>query len=77
MIDAFGMYAIEATLLEKVSSVFEPEIIFDLDEETIAKVAAESKDSILEREELERTLSTLQKSLKTLQRLKILSLPGR
>ncbi|KAJ9607880.1 hypothetical protein H2200_007959 [Cladophialophora chaetospira] len=75
VIDAFGMYAIEATLLEKLFSVFEPEVVFDLDDETVSKVASESSESLRQREELESKLSTLQQSLKTLQRLKIPNVP--
>ena len=70
------MYAVEAALLERLPAVFNPELVFELDDETVGEVAAETLESVLEREELEKKRSTLQQALKTMQRLKIPKLPG-
>jgi hypothetical protein len=64
------MYAVEACLLEKLSNVFEPEIVYELDKETITKIAGESADSIAEREDLHEKLKILEKTMITLRRLK-------
>jgi len=69
VIDTFGMYAVEASLLSKVPSVFTHEVIRSLDDATIAKIASESDDTIANREEFEKQLSTLKDSLETLQSL--------
>ena len=71
MIDSFGMYAVEASLLRNLTSVFNPEAVVGLDDTTIKMIASESAESINERDDLERQLSTLGHSFKTLQRMKI------
>ncbi|KIX04462.1 uncharacterized protein Z518_05330 [Rhinocladiella mackenziei CBS 650.93] len=71
VIDAFGMYAMEVCLLDKLPHVFDPREVHGLEEKMIRKVAAESPESIIEREDAERKLSILEQSLKTLQRMKI------
>ncbi|KAK5046367.1 hypothetical protein LTR84_008168 [Exophiala bonariae] len=75
VIDAFGMYAVEGALLGNLPTVFNPDVVGDLDEEMITKVASESSESIAEREDLEKQLSTLEKSLKALQQIKIRQIP--
>jgi hypothetical protein len=76
VIDAFGMYAIEASLLGNLTTVFNPEVVVNLDDVTITKIASESAESIVEREELEKQLSTLEYSLKTFQRMEIRQVSG-
>ena len=76
VIDAFGMYAIEASLLGNLTNVFNPEVVINLDDVTITKIASESAESIVEREDLEEQLSTLEHSLKTIQRIEIRQVSG-
>jgi hypothetical protein len=76
VIDAFGMYAVEASLLGSLPTIFDPEVVVSLDDAMITKVASESAKSIIEREDLETQLLTLEHSLKTLQRMKIGQVSG-
>jgi hypothetical protein len=76
VIDAFGAYAMEESLLRSLTTIFNPEVVVSLDDATITKVASESAKSISERRDLEQQLSTLEHSLKTLQRMKIGQVPG-
>lgn len=69
VIDSFGAYAVEASLLGNLETVFNPKEINSLDDETIAKIASESVDTIAERGGLEKQLSILKDSLQTLQTL--------
>lgn len=64
------MYAVEACLLEELPEIFRPEIVFNLDDETITKIAGESPDSIMEREDLQKKLKVLEDTMLTLRRLK-------
>ncbi|KAK5193532.1 hypothetical protein LTR99_007084 [Exophiala xenobiotica] len=70
IIDSFGMYAVEACLLEELPEIFRPEIVFELDDETITKIAGESAESIMEREDLQKKLKILEDTMLTLRRLK-------
>jgi hypothetical protein len=74
VIDAFGMYAIEACLLEGLPNIFGPEIVIELDNDTITKIAGESSESIVEREDLVKKLKVLEETMITLRRLK--TFPG-
>jgi hypothetical protein len=76
VIDAFAMYAVEGVLFEKLPSIFNPDIVDKLDKDMITKVGSESSESIAEREDLEKQLSTLEKSLQALQQIKIRQIPG-
>ncbi|EXJ71691.1 uncharacterized protein A1O5_05499 [Cladophialophora psammophila CBS 110553] len=75
IIDAFNMYAVEGTLLKQLPDLLPREVVEQLDEDTLANVAAESAECIADRVEHEQKRSTLQQSLKTLQRLKITKIP--
>jgi hypothetical protein len=70
------MYAVEASLLGSLPTIFDPEVVVSLDDAMITKVASESAKSIIEREDLETHLLTLEHSLKTLQRMKIGQVSG-
>lgn len=76
IIDAFGMYAVEGALLRKLPTIFNFESVNALDEDMIAKVASESIESIVEREDLEKQLATLHQSLNALQQIKVRQVPG-
>ncbi|KIX94518.1 uncharacterized protein Z520_09904 [Fonsecaea multimorphosa CBS 102226] len=71
VIDAFNMYAVEGVLLKELPEILASEVVDKLDDEAVWAVAAESAESVAERADLERKLSIFQRSLKTLQRLKI------
>lgn len=64
------MYAIEACLLVNLTNLFNPEVVFNLDDATISRIAAESEDSVLLRDEFTRKLKVLNSTMKTLQRLR-------
>ena len=64
------MYAIEACLLDQLAAVFRPEIVLELDETTIVKIAGESSESVAEREDLQKKLKVLEDTMLTLRRLK-------
>lgn len=70
------MYAIESSLLGNLPTVFSPEVVINLDDVTITKIASESAESIVEREGLEKQLSVLEHSLKTIQRIGIRQVSG-
>ncbi|KAK4943046.1 hypothetical protein LTR10_017245 [Elasticomyces elasticus] len=76
VVDAFGTYALEGCLLERLPKLFSPDMVLDLDDETVKLVAAESVDMIEERENVERKLAILEVSLKTLQSLRFQRAPG-
>ncbi|KIW66260.1 hypothetical protein PV04_08459 [Phialophora macrospora] len=69
VVDAFGMYAIEACLLEPLPKILMPENVMGLDDATITKIAGESAESLTERAELGKKLKVLQETTTTLQRL--------
>jgi hypothetical protein len=76
VIDAFGMYAVEACLLDGLADIFAPETVYTLDDETITKIAGESVDSTVEREDLQKKLKVLQETMVTLRRLKTFTTSG-
>ncbi|KAK4941259.1 hypothetical protein LTR10_018795 [Elasticomyces elasticus] len=70
VIDAFGMYAVEACLLEGLPDIFTPEIVYQLDDETVTRIAGESADTVVEREDLQKKFKALDETMVTLRRLK-------
>ncbi|OQV10542.1 hypothetical protein CLAIMM_14523 isoform 2 [Cladophialophora immunda] len=77
VIDSFNTYAVEGALMKELPNILAAEVVDKLDDEAVRKVAAESAESIAQRAELEQKHSTLQQSLKTLQRLKIAKISGK
>lgn len=69
VVDAFTMYAIEEVLLTRIPSIFTPESVYTLDENTITRVAGESEQSIAERETLTKKLAILKETQKLLHRM--------
>lgn len=63
------MYAVEECLLSKLPGIFTPEIVLGLDNATVQRIAGESESSLLERENLKKKLSVLEKTQKILHRL--------
>jgi hypothetical protein len=77
VIDTFGMYAIEAYLLAQLTDVFSPTVVLNLDDATISRIAAESDESVAEREDLTKKLKVLDSTMKTMQRLRTITNAGR
>ena len=77
IIDAFGLYVVEACLFAKLTDIFTPTSIFGLDDTTISRVAAESEEALAERDELTKKLKVLEQTMKTMQRLRTLSSAGK
>ncbi|ETN44121.1 uncharacterized protein HMPREF1541_10671 [Cyphellophora europaea CBS 101466] len=69
LIDAFGIYAVEACLLSKIPSVFTPETVLKLDDSAVQAIAGESQESLTERESLTKKLLILKDTQKILHRL--------
>lgn len=57
------MLAVEACLLEKLSALFCPADVLDIDEETVAKLAAEDGGSSTERAQYNKKLNVLEDRL--------------
>jgi len=66
LISAFNYYAIEASLLKKLPDIFSPETVLRLSDDELRSIAAESKQSINERESLTKKLAALKDTQKTL-----------
>ena len=64
------MYAVEACLLEGLPDIFTPEIVYQLDDETVTRIAGESPDTVVEREDLQKKFKVLDETMVTLRRLK-------
>lgn len=77
VIDAFGMYATEACLLTKLTDIFNPTEVFKLDDAAISRIAAESDESVAEREDLTKKLNVLVPTMETLKRLRTIGNGGR
>ncbi|RMZ80081.1 hypothetical protein DV737_g3175, partial [Chaetothyriales sp. CBS 132003] len=65
MIDDFSIYAVEVWLLDKLSGLFDPETIVELNNETITRIAGESEESIKERKVLNAKLEALKNTQET------------
>lgn len=74
IVDAFGMYAIETCLLAKLPNLFEPMEVGMLNEDVISRIAAESDQSIAERQELTKRLKAFQQTITTMERLQTTSM---
>ncbi|KAK5044839.1 hypothetical protein LTR84_010377 [Exophiala bonariae] len=70
VIDTFGMYAVEACLMAKIGDIFTPMQVSMLDDAAINRIAAESDESIAEREDLTKKLKVLEQTMKTMERLR-------
>jgi hypothetical protein len=76
VVDAFSMYAVEACLLKQLPNVFPPRIAYDLEDATVTRIAGESEECTLEREDLVTKERVLEKSMITLRRLKSFTGPS-
>ena len=69
VVDDIGVLAIEECLMQQLPTLFMPETIFDLDDNVIRRIAAESDESVAERERSTRRLRILETGLRDLGRL--------
>lgn len=60
------MLAVEACLIEKLPSLFCPADILDIDDETVAALAAEDEESSIERARCNEKLNVLENGLREL-----------
>lgn len=68
LVDDFSVLAIER-YLQELPKIFSPEIVTTLDDTTIERIAAETKESVLERTRLMEKLKVLTSSHETLKGL--------
>jgi hypothetical protein len=66
VIDDFSVLAVEVCFIEKLPSLFCPEDVFDLSNETIALLAAEDEGSATERARYSEKLKVLENGLSEL-----------
>ncbi|KAK8199378.1 dynamin family protein [Phyllosticta capitalensis] len=69
VIDNIAALAIERCLMLHLQSMFSPEIVHDLDEETVKAIAAEPEDSRLQRAMTTEKLESLRRALQIVNRL--------
>jgi hypothetical protein len=70
VIDSFGVYAIEECLLKELPNLFKPQNIMALEDGLVTRIAGESEESLIEREDLMKKLKVLEKTMTTLRRMK-------
>ncbi|KAI1377916.1 P-loop containing nucleoside triphosphate hydrolase protein [Hypoxylon crocopeplum] len=70
VVDDFSNLAIEASLISKLPSLFTPEIVFDLSEDVVSRIAAESWETADERKFLTDKMEILSSGMTELQRLR-------
>ncbi len=66
MVDDFAKYAIEACLMKPLTSMFTPKSIYQMSDSAISNIAAESEESIVERDSSNKKLEILEKALDAL-----------
>lgn len=76
IIDAYSIYAVETSLLLKLPEIFTPAVIYELDDDFITKIAAESPEVTTERINVNKKLKVLQQTMNTLQRLRTINISG-
>ncbi|KAI1464926.1 P-loop containing nucleoside triphosphate hydrolase protein [Daldinia caldariorum] len=69
VVDDFSKLAIEACLISNLPGLFTPEVVFELTDDTIRRIAAESWETADERRFLTEKMSVLSSGMKELQRL--------
>ncbi|KAJ4286023.1 hypothetical protein N0V88_008138 [Collariella sp. IMI 366227] len=76
LVDDVSNLAIERSLLQKLPSILSPEIVCDLTDEKVQRIAAESTESAAERALATERLSVLESGMAELKRLKMQSAPA-
>ncbi|KAI4944016.1 hypothetical protein J4E91_008871 [Alternaria rosae] len=73
IIDDFSVLAVEACFIQKLSSLFAPADIIEIDDATVAALASESEDSSKERTRFSEKLKVLEEGLRALQNVRNIS----
>lgn len=68
-VDNFSVLAVEKCMLSDLPHILSPDIIMKLNDDTISAIAAESENSMVERQRATEKVKTLQEGLVTLNRL--------
>ena len=71
LVDAVSTLAIEKCLLQQLPSIFSPDIVCELTDDVIERIAAEGPDSVAERAQAAEKLAVLENALFELKRLGI------
>ncbi|KAL1953240.1 hypothetical protein VTO42DRAFT_3355 [Malbranchea cinnamomea] len=69
VVDDVSVLAVEQCLIKPLPSLFTPEIVFNLKDDVVRRIAGESEESIIERERLTDRLRVLETGLQQLSRL--------
>ncbi|KAI2779924.1 P-loop containing nucleoside triphosphate hydrolase protein [Daldinia loculata] len=69
IVDDFSKLAIEACLISKLPGLFTPEVVFELSDDTVSRIAAESWETADERQFLTDKMNVLSSGMTELQRL--------
>lgn len=68
-VDSVAVLAIEQCLLQKLPSLFSPDVVLEMKDEDVSRLAAESEETSAERSRYEEKLIVLESGLSDLQRL--------
>lgn len=67
--DDIAVLAVEHSLIKKLPSVFSPDVVFELDDQEIHRIVAESDETSAERSRCVEKLEVLEDGLRNLKRL--------
>ncbi|KIV95246.1 hypothetical protein PV10_02921 [Exophiala mesophila] len=70
VIDAYSIYAVETSFLLRLTDIFTPTVVYELGDDFITKIAAESSETTAERTNVNRKLKVLEQTMSSLQRLR-------
>lgn len=68
LVDNFSVLAVEQCMLNDLANILSPDVVMKLKDDSVRAIAAESEDSVLERQRTTETLNTLQDGLLILNR---------
>ena len=69
VVDDISVLAVEECLIQQLPTLFMPETVFNMDDDIIRTIAAESEESVAERERCNVRLRVLETGLRDLSRL--------
>ena len=73
VVNVVSTLAIERCLIQKLPSILSPEIVCDLTDEVVERIAAESSESATERAQATEKLTLLENAMAELKRLRMQS----
>ena len=68
LIDNFSVLAVEKCMLAKLADILSPDIVIELDDDTVRSIAAEPESAAHERQRITKELKTLREGLVILNR---------